>query len=167
MFKLVFIAVALLAGQNHEETAQTAIITGAVVAPPQQEIALPVQIILLSPRYSELWSSEVQKRLDLYWQQFQPTFRNRKEFFSEFSKQAHKDATNYVLTRMRRDSSSEPAPYLMETSADGRFEFKNIPFGEYKILAFGKIGGQDVIWHEFIDVHSPIPHFLELKKRVP
>jgi hypothetical protein len=55
----------------------------------------------------------------------------------------------------------------MKTSENGKFEFKNIPFGEYKILAFGKIGDQDVIWHEFIDVRSSIPRFLELKTRVP
>src|SRR5438093_7970649 len=164
MLHTLLMAALLLAGQ---EPQQTGIITGAVVAPAQQEISGSVQVILLAPRYMDLWNTEVQKRLDLYWQQYQPTFRNRKEFFSEFSKQAHKDATSYVLTRMRRDPSSKLSEYLIETSADGKFEFKNLPFGEYKILALGKIGNQDVMWQEFVDVRSTIPHFLELKKRVP
>ena len=122
---------------------------------------------MLPPQYLDLWNSEVQKRLDRYWERYQPTFRNRKEYFSEFSKQAHRDATNYVLNRMRRDTAGNISAYLKETSADGKFEFKNIPFGEYKVLAVGKVGNQEVMWQEFVDVRSAIPHFLELKKRVP
>jgi hypothetical protein len=83
------------------------------------------------------------------------------------SKQAHREATNYILTRMRRDSSSNVSDYLQETSLDGKFEFRNVPFGEYKILALGRIGDQDIMWQEFVDVHSSIPQYLELKKRVP
>ena len=143
------------------------ILTGEVVPPPQQVISQPVQVILLPTQYMDLWNSEVQKRLDRYWQQYQLTLRSRKELFSEFSKQAHRDATNYVLTRMRRDRSGNISEYLMETSTDGKFEFKNIPFGEYKILAVGKIGSQDVMWHGFVDVRSSIPQFLELNKRIP
>jgi hypothetical protein len=156
---------ALLA--SAEKPQQTGIITGTVVLPPQQEISEPVRVILLSPDYADLWVNEVQKRLDRYWQQFQPAFRYRKESFTELSRQAHKEATNYVLNRMQRDASSNISEYLMQTSTDGKFEFKNIPFGEYKVLAIGKIGNQDVMWHEVIDVRSAIPHFLELKKRVP
>ena len=39
--------------------------------------------------------------------------------------------------------------------------------GQYKILALGKIGDQDVIWQDSVEVQSPLPQFLELKKRVP
>jgi hypothetical protein len=163
MLNTLLMAALLFAGQ---ESQQTGIIAGTVSAP-KQEVSQTLQIILLSPRYVDLWTSEVQKRLDLYWQQYQPTFRNRKEFFSEFSKQAHKDATIYVLTRMGRDSSNNLSQYWMEISAGGRFEFKNVPFGEYKVLAIGRIGDQDVMWQEFVDVRNAIPHFLELKKRVP
>src|SRR5215510_15806923 len=113
---------ALLA--SAEKPQQTGIITGSVVLPPQQEISQPVQVILLSPDYADLWVNEVQKRLDRYWQQFQPAFRYRKESFTELSKQAHKEATNYVLTRMQCDLSGNVADYLMQTSADGKFEFK-------------------------------------------
>ena len=162
MLKVLLVTALLVSAEKPQ---QTGIITGSVVLPLQQAISEPVQVILLSPAYADLWVNEVQKRLDRYWQQFQPAFRYRKESFSELSKQAHKEATNYVVTRMQRDSSSNA--YLMQTSPDGKFEFKNIPFGEYKVLAVGKIGNQDVMWHEFIDVRTPVPHFLELKKLLP
>jgi hypothetical protein len=68
---------------------------------------------------------------------------------------------------MQRDPSSNVSDYLMEISSGGKFEFRNIPFGEYKILALGKIGNQDVLWQDFVDVRSAIPHFLELTKRIP
>jgi hypothetical protein len=164
MLTMLVAAALILAGQQPEATA---IIAGAVVAPPEQAVSQPVQVILLPPQYVHLWNSEVQKRLDTYWQQYLQTFRSQKELFSEFSRLAHKDATTYVLTRMRGDSTGKSSEYQLEISFDGRFEFKNVPFGEYKILALGKIGNQDVMWHEFIDIRSALPHFLELKKRVP
>jgi len=164
MLKLL-LATALLV--SAERPQQTGIITGSVVLPPQQEISEPVQVILLSPVYSDLWVNEVQKRLDRYWQQFQPAFRYRKESFTELSKQAHKEATSYVVNRMQRDSAGNISEYVRRISADGKFEFKNVPFGEYKVLAVGKVGNQDVIWHEFVDVRSAVPHFLELKKSIP
>jgi hypothetical protein len=164
MFNVFLLAALLFVGQKPEEMG---IITGTVVAPAPQKISLPVQIILLSPQYSDLWNSDVQKRLDVYWERYKPAFARQKEFFFEVSKQAHMEAIDYVLTRMRRDPSSNFSNYLKETSLDGRFEFRNVPYGEYKVLAVGKIGDQDVIWQESVDVRSPIPQFLELKKRVP
>src|SRR5215510_13492112 len=122
----LLMAAVVLAGQQVQ---QTGIIAGAVIAPPPQKISQPLQVILLSPRYLELWHDEVQKRLDLYWQRYQPTFRDRKEYFLEFSKQAHKDATNYVLNRMQGDLANKLSEYFGVTSPDGKFEFKYIPFG--------------------------------------
>ena len=158
MVNALLIAVFLLSGQ---ESRETGVVTGSVTP------AQPVQVILLGPGYGDLWAGEVQKRLDQYWQQYQLALRTHRELFSQFSRQAHRDATYYVVNRMRRDLSSGVSQYLVETSADGRFEFKNLPFGEYKILAVGKNGNQDAMWQESIDVRSPIPQFLELKKIVP
>ena len=164
MLKALIVAAALLVAQKPESTS---LITGTVVLPPLQKPSRPVQVILLSSQYMNLWNSDVQKRLDVYWETYKPAFASQKDFFFEISKQAHREATNYVLTRMRRDPSSNLADYLKETSPDGTFEFKNVPFGEYKVLAIGRIGDQDVMWQEFVDVRSSIPHFIELKKRVP
>jgi hypothetical protein len=164
MLQTLLIAALLALPQQLEPTA---IITGAVIPPPQQEIAKPVQVILLSSRYTNIWNSDVQKRLDVYWEIYKPALKSRKDLFFEVSRQAHWEATNYVLMRMRGDASNNISDYLQETSADGKFEFKNVPFGEYKVLAVGKLGEQDVMWQEFVDVRSPIPQFLELSKRVP
>ncbi|HYR43903.1 MAG TPA: hypothetical protein VER98_12820 [Terriglobia bacterium] len=164
MSKTFLLGVFLLLGQQPERTGT---IAGTVWAPPPQKISAPVQVILLSPQYTDLWSSDVQKRLDVYWERYKPAFVRQKEFFSEVSKQAHREATNYIVRRMRRDSSSNFSNYLKETSPDGNFEFRNVPYGEYKVLAIGKIGGEDVIWQESVDVRSPIPQFLQLKKIIP
>jgi hypothetical protein len=164
MLKALVVAAALLVAQKPESTS---LITGTVVLPPLQKPSRPVQVILLSSQYMNLWNSDVQKRLDVYWETYKPAFASQKDFFFEISKQAHREATNYVLTRMRRDPSSNLADYLKETSPDGTFEFKNVPFGEYKVLAIGRIGDQDVMWQEFVDVRSALPQFVEMKKRVP
>jgi hypothetical protein len=164
MLKALIVAAALLVGQKPEGTS---LITGTVVLPPLQKPSRPVQVILLSSQYMNLWNSDVQKRLDVYWETYKPAFASQKEFFFEISKQAHREATNFVLTRMRRDPSSNLADYLKETLPDGTFEFKNVPFGEYKVLAIGRIGDQDVMWQEFVDVRSSLPQFVEMKKRVP
>lgn len=162
------LAVFLLQGQQTGGTGTiTGTIAGTVAAPPPQKILGPVQVILLSQPYSDLWNSDVQKRLDVYWERYKPAFARRKEFFFEVSRQAQKDATNYIIRRMRHDSSDTFSNYLKEASPDGNFEFRNVPFGEYKVLAIGKIGSEDVIWQESVYVRSPIPQFLQLKKTIP
>src|SRR5262249_25285929 len=102
MFSLLLAAALLLTG---EESQETGVVTGLVVP------AQPAQVILLRSDYVDLWSSEVQRRLDLYWQQYQVALRTRKEMFSELSRQAHKDATNFVVSRMRRDPSARLSEY--------------------------------------------------------
>ena len=154
----------MFGGQKPQETG---IVAGVVLPPPSQQFSGPVQVVLLPAEYRDLWNSELQKRLDVYWENYKPVFARRKEFFFEVSQQAHKETTNYVLMRMRRDSSSNFSNYLKDASPDGRFEFRNVPYGEYKILAVGTIGNQDVIWEDSLEVRSPIPQFLELKKRIP
>lgn len=173
MFKTLLLAAVLLSQQRPNnstpsvEAEETGIIAGTVVAPGQETLSPPVQVILLSPRYMNLWNSDLQKRLDVYWERYKPAFATQKEFFFEVSRMAHKEATNYIVTRMRRDASGTTSDYLKEASPEGKFEFKNVPFGEYKVLAMGKIGNREVLWQESIDVNSSIPQFLELKKRLP
>ena len=164
MFKGLLVAALLFGAQKPQETG---IVAGIVIPPASQQFSPPVQVILLPAQYRDLWNSELQKRLDVYWEHYKPAFARRKEFFFEVSNQAQKETTNYVVTRMRRDSSSNFSNYLKDTSPDGRFEFRNVPYGEYKILAVGTVGNQDVIWQESLEVRSPIPQFLELKKHIP
>src|SRR6266850_2475658 len=131
-----------------QKPVQTGFIAGMVKAPDQQKISQPVQVVLLSPKYANLWSTDVQQRLDVYWERYKPAFAIQKEFFFEVSRMAQKEAITNIVMRMRRDSSSNVADYVQETTPEGKFEFKHVPFGEYKILALGKIGDQDVIWQD-------------------
>jgi hypothetical protein len=172
MTKSLLLAYALLLPQQpHGEQkaasvdaqAATGIIAGTVVGSAQQPER--IQVILLSAEYLDLWNGDVQRRLDVYWERYKPAFAKEKELFFQISRMAHIEATDYVLGRMRRDMSA--SDYLKHASPEGRFEFKNVPYGEYKILALGRMGEQQTIWQESVDVRSPIPQFLELKKPLP
>jgi hypothetical protein len=173
MLKSLLVAAVLLFPQKPQTTPQpakppeTGIIAGTVVLPEEQTTTGPVEVILLSPRYTDLWDSEVQKRLDVYWERYKPAFAQNKEFFFEISRVAQKEAIDFIVTRMRRDAASNVSQYVHEASSDGKFEFKNIPFGDYKILAVASAHNQDVIWQDTVAVRTPIPQFLELKKRLP
>jgi hypothetical protein len=160
-------AVLLLAFLLVQQPQVSGTIAGTVPALPSQKLPAPIQVILLSAEYSDLWNSDVQKRLDVYWERYKPAFARQKEFFYQVSKQAQREATNYIVRRMRRDTSTNSADYVKEASSDGSFEFRNIPYGEYKVLAIGKIAGDDVMWQESVDVRTPIPQFLRLKKINP
>jgi hypothetical protein len=103
----------------------------------------------------------------MYWERYKPAFAQNKEFFIEISRRAQIEALDYVVARMRRDPSSNVGDYVKEAGADGKFEFKSVPFGEYKVLAIGKAQNLDLVWQESVDVRTAIPQFLELKKPLP
>lgn len=166
MLNLVFLTAFLFISQT-EKSAEFGIIAGMVTPPDKLMISRPVQVVLLSPQYANLWSGDVQRRLDVYWERYKPAFAEKKEFFYEVSEMAYRDAIQYIIGRMRRDLRSDISGFVQDSSPEGRFEFKNVPFGEYKIVAVGKIGGQEFIWQEAFDIHSSVPQFLELKKRIP
>ena len=172
MFQSFLIVMLLLAkapkpAAEAPKPAETGIIAGTVASGSEETISQPVRVVLLSAQYTNLWNTDVQQRLDVYWERYKPAFAIQKEFFFEISRRAQREALDAIVFRMRRDPSSNVSEYMKETPVGGTFEFKNVPFGEYKILALGKIGGQDVIWQDSIDVHSPVPQFLELRKRLP
>jgi hypothetical protein len=164
MLQSILIAALFWLGQ---QPAQTGVIAGSVQLPADRHLSQPLQIVLLSPRYTNLWDTDVQKRLDMYWERYKPAFVQNKEFFLEISLKAQVEALDYVIARMRRDPSSNLSDYVKEASVDGKFEFKSVPFGEYKIFAVGKTQNLDLVWQEFVDVRTSIPQFLELKKPLP
>jgi hypothetical protein len=56
---------------------------------------------------------------------------------------------------------------VQPVSAEGKFEFKTLPLGEYRVFGLGKSGQQDVVWQEFVDIKTPSPQYLELQTRLP
>lgn len=150
---------------NHSEA--EGIVAGTLAVPPEVKIPQPVTVLLLGPRHLDQWNSDVQKRLDVYWERYKPAFAQRKEFFMDISRQAYRDSILFLSARMRRENPDIAATYLREVPADGRFEFKNVPFGAYKIVAYGRATDQDVVWQESLEVSSAVPQFIQVKKRVP
>lgn len=161
-----FLVAALLFFQQPQKIDELGMIAGTVDPPGEAKLSQPVQVILLSAKYTELWNSDVQKQLDVYWERYKPAFAQNKEFFFEVSRMAYRDAMNNIIARMRRELRTGVSDYLQNTSSEGKFEFTHVPFGEYKILASGQVAGQDVFWQDSVDVRSPIPQFLALKKRL-
>ena len=150
-----------------EKPPELGIVAGYIAAADDVGVSEPVQVVLLSPQYASLWASEVQKRLDQYWERYKPAFAQRKEFFFEVSRMAHRDAIEYVVNRMKRDSSIRFSDFARTTGSDGKFEFKDVPAGEYRVVAIGRVGPQDVLWQESVDVTASLPQFVRLKKIIP
>ncbi len=157
----------LLIFAQEAQTARMGVIAGSVAVPMDRQLSQPVQVVLLTTQYSTLWDTDVQKRLDSYWERYKPAFIQNKEFFLEVSRRAQIEALDYVIGRMRRDQPAVLSEYVRQASTEGKFEFKSIPFGEYKILAVGRAQNLDLIWQHTVDIRNPIPQFLELKNPLP
>ena len=76
-------------------------------------------------------------------------------------------AVDNVVAQMRRDTRPYVATLIRESEPDGSFEFKDIPVGDYRAVAVGRIGEQEFIWNEPVTLISPIPQYFELKNRHP
>src|SRR5688572_6460419 len=116
------------------------IIAGKITPPENLTISTPIRIVLLPAQYATAWETDVQRRLDAYWEQYRQAFAERKEFFLEVSRLAHREALTYVLTQMRRDTRPYMADLVRDSAPDGSFEFKNVPVGDYRAVAVGRIG---------------------------
>lgn len=166
MLKSLLVAALFVAAQS-EKTAGSGIIVGSVYPPGSLTVSEPLQIVLLSPPYVELWEGDLQKRLDSYWERYKPAFAQNKEYFTEISRMAYLDSIQFVVNRIRRDLREKAAAFIRQSSSEGRFEFKDVPFGDYKVIAMGRASSQNFIWQEPIAVQSSIPQFIELKTRIP
>jgi len=127
----------------------------------------PAQVVLLPPEYLEMWNTDVQERLDNYWERYKPTFIQQKELFAEVEKMAYRDAFEHIVALMRRDNRTRSADLVRASTADGRFEFKNVPPGRYKILALGRAGNQEMVWADSVDLGGAVPLYVQLKKTIP
>ncbi len=169
MFRPILLAAFLFLGQKHEAPKEpvVGIIAGNIVAPEKMTISQPIQVVLLNPQYAALWNTKLQEQLDAYWERYKPAFVQNKDLFFEVSRMAYDDSLRFVLARMTRDLGPNLKNYREASTPDGKFEFKNLPLGDYKIVAYGRVGDQQYIWQESIEVTGSLPQFLQLKKRVP
>lgn len=169
MVKSLLLAALLFTGQKKDapKEVQAGVIAGSVEAADQTTIKQPLQVVLLNSEYGMLWTNKLQEQLDAYWERYKPAFLQKKELFFEVSRMAYQDTLQFVLARMNRDLGADLKNFRLSTTANGKFEFKGIPFGDYKIVAYGTIAGQVHIWQESTEATSSLPQFLQLKKRVP
>lgn len=142
-------------------------IAGIVVAPDKATIRQPLQVVVIPEPYRLMWNQKLQQEVDTFWERYKPTLVQKKEFIFELYRAACQDTLQFVLARMSRDLGSGLSRYRSMTSPDGRFEFKNIPVNDYKVVAYGSIGGQTYFWTDSFDLSLADTQFLTMTKHVP
>jgi hypothetical protein len=148
------------------QATQTGTVTGLVKLPNSSKPAAGAQVILLPPKYTEVWNRQVQQRLDNYWEIFKPELAVNREHITDIYRMVHVEAFRNVASTMRRELGEGASKYIKEASPGGQFEFRAIPYATYQVLALTTAGGQDVVWSRTIDVDSDIPIFVDLGKPV-
>jgi hypothetical protein len=147
------------------QVSQTGTVIGLVKLPGGKP-SPAARVVLLPPKYTELWNRQVQQRIDNYWETFKPEFAINKQHFSDFYKLAHAESLRFVITAMRRDLGDGATKYIKDTASTGEFQFGGIPFGAYQLLVQATAGGEDIIWSRTVDIQTNIPIFVDLGRPV-
>jgi hypothetical protein len=150
------------------EQAQPAVgtIAGHVTPPEDSEIVDPLQAVLMDPRWVDIWNGDVQKRLDAYSERYRDAFDRNRDFFDQISNMARRDAVVFVISRMQRDLGGTFQDLVREVSGEGRFEFRDVPFGEYQVIVLARRGRTNLIWVETVEINGSIPQFIEVENRI-
>jgi hypothetical protein len=150
------------------EQAQPAVgtIAGHITPPEDSEIVDPLQAVLMDPRWVDIWNGDVQKRLDVYSERYRAAFARNRDFFDQVSNMARRDAIVFVISRMQRDLGATFQDLVREVSGEGRFEFREVPFGEYQVIVLARRGRTNLIWVETVEIKGPIPQFIEVENRI-
>ncbi len=167
MLRSLLLAAILLAPQKPEPPKELGIIVGKVLPPNETHIKQPLQVVLMAPQYATLWNQKLQEQLDLYWERYKPAFVQKKELFFEVARMAYQDSMQFVMARMSRDLGANLKNYRIDSSADGKFQFKDIPPGSYNVVAYGRAGDQTYYWQEAVEITNSVPQFLQLKQHIP
>jgi hypothetical protein len=150
-----------------EKTDKTGSIVGEIIAgvktPP---VNRPVRVTLLNETYTNLYDAETLHRIDDYWERFKPAFVENKELFFPISQVAQTEALELVLSKRRQDGQDSLA-LTVNSTPDGRFEFRNVPLGEYKIVAFGAVGANEFVWQGWVNLEASEPVRVQLKTTLP
>jgi len=140
----------------------TGTIRGSIAPPEKMKITKPVQVVVFSGDYVNVYLAEVQKRVDNYWEEFRQLFIQDKEAFLHFRERAQVQALEFTLNRMRFDDPDNVAKFVHNTT-NNTFEFHSVPQGECKIIALVTIGGEDFIWSDSVILKDETPAFVVLK----
>jgi hypothetical protein len=140
----------------------TGTIKGSIAPPDNVRIAKPVQVVVFSGGYVNLYLAEVQKRVDNYWEDYRGLFMQDKQAFIHFRERAQVQALEVTLNRMRFDDADSIAKFV-HTTTNNAFEFHAVPPGECKIVALVMIGGEEFIWSDSVILKSETSEFVILK----
>ena len=146
--------------QSTTSTASTTI-SGTLLPPQGLPAPDSAQVVLLPSEYAQMFNAEAQRRIDEYWETYKREFAANKELFFKVPPVAYREALDRVIPRIKANPSS-----LIKTAAGGRFEFRGVPPGEYKIVAIGSIRNTDYVWTESVNV-TTAPVSIVMKSHVP
>ena len=144
----------------------TGTIEGSISPPDKIKFAKPVQVVVFSGKYVNVYLAEVQKRVDNYWEEYRRAFIQEKEAFLLFRDRAQIQAMEFTLDRMRQDDPGNLGKFVHSTS-NNTFEFRAVPQGECKVVALVTIGNQEYIWSDSVILTDETPALVVLKPTNP
>lgn len=144
---------------------QSTTISGSLVAPIGMTPPSSAEVVLLPAPYDQMFIAEAQQLIDDYWNRYKFEFAADKQLFLKVPPVAYKEALEITLLRMRGDPKINTGNFVRTASA-GRFEFRGVAPGEYKIIAIGSMRNIDYVWTESLQV-TKTPVVLQLKNRIP
>src|ERR1043165_8306305 len=112
---------------------QSSTISGALISPQGNAVPESAQVVMLPSEYAQLFNAEAQRRIDRYWEYYKPNFAEHKESFSQIFALAYREALDTVMSRMQSDGKNSGG--VTRSATAGRFEFRGVPPGDYKIVA--------------------------------
>jgi hypothetical protein len=125
----------------------TGTVKGSIAPPNNVRITKPIQVVVFSGDYVNLYLAELQKRIDNYWEDYRGLFIQDKEAFLHFRERAQVQALESTVSQMRFDDPNNIAKFVHNTT-NNTFEFHTVPQGECKIVALVSIGGEDFVWSD-------------------
>jgi hypothetical protein len=160
------LALVLSAFLGFFQTPQTGTVAGLIKLPAGSKPAA-AHVILLPPKYTEVWNKQVQQKLDNYWEVFKPELAVHKEHITDIYRMVHVESFGYVALTMRRELGEAGASrFMKDASPGGQFEFRGIPFATYQVLAQTTVGPDNIVWSATVDVDTDVPIFVDLGKPV-
>ena len=147
------------------QVAQTGTVIG-LVKTPSGKPAQAARVVLLPPNYTDLWNRQVQQRLDSYWEEYKPDLLANKARVPDIYRMAHSQSLRYVINTMQHELGEDASKYIKETTSNGQFEFRSVPFGTYQLLVQAMTDGESITWSRIVDVDLNVPIFVDLGKPI-
>jgi hypothetical protein len=144
---------------------QATTISGSLVTPLGMAPPASAEVVLLPAPYGQMFIAEAQQVIDEYWHRYKPEFAADKQLFFKVPPVAYKEALEIVTLRMRGDPKLNTSN-LIKTATGGRFEFRGVAPGEYKIIVIGSMRNTEYVWTESLQV-AATPVVVQLKNRIP